>query len=242
MPASRRQPEPWGQACATPPPFAAAGCSVACSLAPRPGSALPCPGPTPPARSQQRSSTRPGPAAGARRPSARPRQRPEVTTGATGRTHPSIPEGLASSRMGKAHPQHLGPVVSTSHPGIVAQATRMCQAPGPPLPPTLSSSGMRNRDGHHHQDHGGEAVGQLSDGRAAAMSRSFGRKPYGRAAAGSAGPLPQVGGTRRYAAPMAAPAKTGPGPSSVPGILSPRKITVKGAPCGRVYDGGPRHP
>ena len=91
-------------------------------------------------------------------------------------------------------------------------------------------------------DHGGEAVGQLSDGRAAAMSRSFGRKPYGRAAAGSAGPLPQVGGTRRYAAPMAAPAKTGPGPSSVPGILSPRKITVKGAPCGRVYDGGPRHP
>ena len=28
--------------------------------------------------------------------------------------------------------------------------------------------------------------------------------------------------------------KTGPGPSSVPGILSPRKITVKGAPSGRV--------
>jgi integrase/recombinase XerD len=28
---------------------------------------------------------------------------------------------------------------------------------------------------------------------------------------------------------MAAPAKTGPDPSSVPGILSPRKITVKGA-------------
>ena len=47
-----------------------------CFVAPRPGSALPCPGPTPPARSQQRSSTRPGPADGARRPSARPRQRP----------------------------------------------------------------------------------------------------------------------------------------------------------------------
>ncbi len=102
---------------------------------------------------------------------------------------------------------------------------------------------MRNRDGHHHQDQGGEVVGQLSDSGAAAMSRSFGRKPYGRAAAArSAGPLPQVGGTRRYAAPMAAPEKTGPGPSSVPGILSPRKITVKGAPCGRVYDGAPRHP
>jgi|GEM_PF-4678685 len=40
---------------------------------------------------------------------------------------------------------------------------------------------------------------------------------------------------------MAAPAKTGPGPSSVPGILSPRKITFKGAPSGRVFDGAPRH-
>ena len=44
--------------------------------APRPRSALPCQGPTPPARSQQRLPTLPGPAAGARRPSARPRQRP----------------------------------------------------------------------------------------------------------------------------------------------------------------------
>ena len=33
---------------------------------------------------------------------------------------------------------------------------------------------------------------------------------------------------------MTALAKSGPGPSSVPGILSPRKITVKGAPSGRV--------
>jgi len=70
----------------------------------------------------------------------------------------------------------------------------------------------------------------------------FGRRPCralsrggadGHAAAGSAGPLPQVGGTRRYAASMHAAAKSGRGPSSVPGILSPRKITVKGAPaCG----------
>jgi hypothetical protein len=36
---------PLCQARATPPPLAAAGCSVACSVAPRPGSALPCPGP-----------------------------------------------------------------------------------------------------------------------------------------------------------------------------------------------------
>ena len=85
-------------------------------------------------------------------------------------------------------------------------------------------------------------VGLLSDSGAAAMSRPFGRWPYGRAAARSGGPHPPVGGTRRHAAPMAAPAKTGPGPSPVPGILSPRKITVKGAPCGRVFDGTPRHP
>ena len=67
------------------------------------------------------------------------------------------------------------------------------------------------------------------------MSRPYGRKPCGRAAAArSAAPLPQAGNTRRYGTPMAAPAKTEPGPSSVPGILLPPKITVKGAPSGRV--------
>jgi len=40
--------------------------------------------------------------------------------------------------------------------------------------------------------------------------------------------------TRRYAALGTVHVKSGRGPSSVPGILSPRKITVKGAPCGRV--------
>lgn len=51
----------------------------------------------------------------------------------------------------------------------------------------------------------GEVVGLFTDSRAVAMSRPFGRKPYGRdAAARSAAPLPQVGGTRRNAAPMAA--------------------------------------
>ena len=57
------------------------------------------------------------------------------------------------------------------------------------------------------------------------------------AAARSAGPHPQVGGTRRHAAPMAVPARTGPGPSSVrassrrarsqsralPAVASPRR-------------------
>ena len=46
------------------------------SLRSRPGSALRCQGPTPPARSRPRRPTRPGPAARGRRPSARPRRRP----------------------------------------------------------------------------------------------------------------------------------------------------------------------
>ena len=50
---------------------------------------------------------------------------------------------------------------------------------------------------------------------------------------GQAAPRPQVGGTRRYAASMVAPAKGGPDPSSVPDILSPFQITVKGAPAAR---------
>ena len=106
-------------------------------------------------------------------------------------------------------------------------------------------AGMRDRDGHHHQDQGGGAVGHCpTPGRRPCRALSGG-SPDGRAAAArSAGPHPQVGGTRRNAAPMAAPAKTGPGPSSVPGILSPRKITVKGAPCGRVATamGASAHP
>ena len=77
-------------------------------------------------------------------------------------------------------------------------------------------------------------MGLLSDSGAAAMSRPFGRKPCGRAAAArSAAPLPQVGGPRRNAAPMTRVCK-GPGPSSVPGILSPRKVTVKCARYARV--------
>jgi hypothetical protein len=54
--------------------------------------------------------------------------------------------------------------------------------------------------------------------------------------------FPQAGSTRRYGTPMAAPAESGRGPSSVPGILLPLKITVKGAPCGRVSDGAKTAP
>jgi hypothetical protein len=83
----------------------------------------------------------------------------------------------------------------------------------------------------------GQAVGHCpTPGRRPCRALSGG-SPDGRAAAArAAGPLPQVVGTRRYAASMTAPARSGRGPSSVPGILSPRKITVKGAPSGRVCD------
>ena len=44
----------------------------------------------------------------------------------------------------------------------------------------------------------------------------------------------QAGGARRHAAPGTAPCgKPRGGPSSVPGIVSPGKITVKGAPAAR---------
>ena len=76
-------------------------------------------------------------------------------------------------------------------------------------------------------------MGLLSDSGAAAMSRpsraealrARRRRQVGR-------PASQVGGTRRYAASMAAPAQAGPGPSSVPGILSPGK-THRHLPYGR---------
>src|SRR5271166_835692 len=81
----------------------------------------------------------------------------------------------------------------------------------------------------------GELVGLLSDSGAAAMSRPFGRKPCG-ARRRQVG-LPCF---HRSAVPAVtlrrclAPCKTGPGPSSVPGILLPRKTTVKCARYARV--------
>jgi hypothetical protein len=51
------------------------------------------------------------------------------------RAHPTEhPRGPGLVQNGQGHPQHLGPAVTTSHPGIVAQATRACQAPGRPPP------------------------------------------------------------------------------------------------------------
>ena len=59
---------------------------------------------------------------------------------------------------------------------------------------------------------------------AAAMSRPRAKALTGAPPPGRAGPLPQVGGTHRYAASITAACKSERGPSSVPGILSPRKI------------------
>ena len=59
-----------------------------------------------------------------------------VTAGAAADTQSSVPEGLVPSSKGQKGQLQLqpGPGVITSHPGIVAQAARACQAPGLPLP------------------------------------------------------------------------------------------------------------
>jgi hypothetical protein len=74
-------------------------------------------------------------------------------------------------------------------------------------------------------------VGLLSDSGRRPCRALSGGSPDGRAAARSVAPLPQVGGTRRYAASMTAPARSDSGPPSVPGILLPRKVTVIRPEC-----------
>ncbi len=66
--------------------------------------------------------------------------------------------------------------------------------------------------------------------------RPSGWEAYGRGtAAGRAAPHPSAGGPRRYAAAMTRAARA-PGRAVLhaSGILSPGKLTPKGAPCGRV--------
>jgi hypothetical protein len=76
--------------------------------------------------------------------------------------------------------------------------------------------GSRRAHGQDQRRERGGPAGRLRGGGHVARS---GGSPDGRTtAARSAGPLPQVSSTPRYAAPMAAPARR-PGPSSVPGIL-----------------------
>ena len=66
------------------------------------------------------------------------------------RAHPpEHPRGPGPVQKGQGRPQHLGPAVITSHPGIVAQAARACQAPGLPPPRGCrpAGAGRRRRSG-----------------------------------------------------------------------------------------------
>ena len=72
-------------------------CAAGCSLPSRPGSALRCRGPTPPARSRA-LATRPGPAAGGLAAQCPAPTAAWVTTGAAADTHARVPEGLVPSR------------------------------------------------------------------------------------------------------------------------------------------------
>ena len=100
---------------------------------------------------------------------------------------------------------------------------------------------LAQADGDHFPNR--EAVGTLpTPGRRPCRVLSGG-SPDGRAAtAGPAGPHPQVCGTRPLSSADGRACKTGPDPSSVPGMLLLSTIPVTGAPVGRVSDGASRHP
>ena len=84
----------------------------------------------------------------------------------------------------KGHPQHLGPAFITSHPGIVAQAARMCQAPGLPLPRRCRPAGAGRRR------RSGPAASALAPRRSPAQPGS-----PGRAAGPMSPPAPPCGST-----------------------------------------------
>ena len=87
------------------------------------------------------------------------------------RAHPSEhPRGLGLVQNGQGHPQHLGPAVITSHPGIVAQAARACQAPGLPPP-----RGCRRPAGAGRRRCSGPAASALAPRRSPAQPGSPGR-------------------------------------------------------------------
>jgi hypothetical protein len=102
------------------------------------------------------------------------------------RAHPSEhPRGPGPIQNGQGHPQHLGPAIITSHPGIVAQAARACQAPGLPLPRRCRPAGPRRRR------RSGPAASALAPRRSSAQPGS-----PGRATAPVAPPAPPCGSTR----------------------------------------------
>jgi hypothetical protein len=56
---------------------------------------------------------------------------------------PGRPRGPAPVQEPQGRPPQIGHAVITSHPGIVAQAACVCQAPGLPPPRTLPPGGAR---------------------------------------------------------------------------------------------------
>jgi hypothetical protein len=85
--------------------------------------------------------------------------------------HPRGPDPVQNGQKG--HPQHLGPAVITSHPGIVAQATRTCQAPGLPLPGRCRPAGPGRRR------RSGPAASALAPRRSSAQPRDLPAGPRG---------------------------------------------------------------
>jgi hypothetical protein len=131
--ASRRQPAPPGQA-GVRQARAAGPVSAGCSLSSRPGSALRCQGPTPPARSRPRMPTLPGPAAGGRRPSARPRRRP-----GSGRGRQRTPSRASPRAWSRRGPK--GPAAAATGPCCNHEPSRHCR-PGGGNAPSSQAAGQ----------------------------------------------------------------------------------------------------
>ena len=181
---------------------AAGPCAAGCSLPSRPGSALRCQGPTPPARSRPRRSTRPGPAAGGRRPSARPRRRPGSGRGrlripirasprAWSRQGPKGPAAAATGPCCYHEPSwHYRPG-GGSAPSSRAAATRTVPPGGRPgdrnlslAPPAAGSAAGGYRSGHGRRRRGRRRAGQRAPGgspprRRAGIRRSCPRRRPG---------------------------------------------------------------
>jgi hypothetical protein len=120
--ASRRQPRPPGQARVRQARAAGPVCA-GWSFPPRPGSALRCQGPRRPARSLRRMPMLPGPAAGGRRPSARPRRR--RGSGQGRQRTPSRVSLRAWSRRGRR-----GPTAAAAGPCCNHEPSRHCRPGG----------------------------------------------------------------------------------------------------------------
>lgn len=120
----------------------------------------------------------------------------------------------------------VGPVGKSER---VAVTLLLWGAPGRPSPSPISSPGL---SGDRRAAARLGADGHVASSRAEALTGA--PPPPGRLPR-----FPQVGATRHNAAPMAAPAKTGPGPSSGRGILLPSKTIATyqkdGAKRGGLY-------